>query len=278
MGEIPPADAARLEADEGFDLLAVPVPGEPLQMHVNTARAPTNDPRVRQALLYATDRQAIVDAVFMGYSPPAYGPLNRVTWGYDAGVESLYAYDPEQAKGLLDEAGWRDSDEDGIRDKDGQPLALETILMSWGYLPEVGQVLQDQYLRVGVQLNTQVLPFPGAVQAAAEGQHHLIPFTLSGSDPHILRSSYHSTNADGGFNWSKVWDDELDTLLDTGMRTLDEGERAQIYAQVQQRIMEEAWIVPVRDYVNLNAASSRVQGLRYDAQGWFPWLYDVKVE
>ncbi len=278
MGEIPPVDAARLDADEGYQLLAVPVPGQPLQMHVNTARAPTDDLRVRQALLYAADRQAVVDAVFMGTSPPAYGPLNRVTWSYDPGVESLYAHDPERAKRLLDEAGWRDSDGDGVRDKDGQPLVLEMILMGWGYLPEVGQVLQDQYRQVGVQLNIQVLPFPGAVQAAAEGQHHLIPFTLSSSDPHILRSSYHSTNADGGFNWSKVRDAELDALLDAGMRTLDQAERAQIYAQVQQRIMAGAWIVPVRDYVNLNAASSRVQGLRYDAQGWFPWLYDVKVE
>ena len=204
MGEIPPSDAGRLDAGSEFRVMAVPVPGEPFQMHVNVARSPTDDIRVRQALLYAVDRQAIVDAVFMGYSPPAAGPLNRVTWGYDAAVETLYAHDVAQAKRLLDEAGWRDTDGDNIRDKDGRPLVLETILMGWGLLPEVGQVLQDQYLEVGIQLNMQVLPFPAAVQAAAEGQHHLIPFNFSSSDPHILRSSYHSSNADGGFNWSKV--------------------------------------------------------------------------
>jgi peptide/nickel transport system substrate-binding protein len=127
-------------------------------------------------------------------------------------------------------------------------------------------------------LNTQVLPFPAAVQAAAEGQHHLIPFNFASSDPHILRSSYHSTNADGGFNWSKVKDAELDALLDSGMRTLDEKARANIYADIQQRIMAETMIIPLRDWMNLNAASSSVKGLRYDAQGWFPWLYDVTVE
>jgi peptide/nickel transport system substrate-binding protein len=278
MGEIPPADAARLDRDPGFQLLTVPVPGEPLQMHLNMVRPPTDDPRVRMALLHAADRRAIVDAVFMGYSPPAYGPLSRVTWGYDPGVESLYTYDIDLAAQLLDEAGWRDSDGDGIRDKDGQALVLETILMSWGYLPEVGQMLQDQYLKIGVQLNTQVLPYPGAVQAAAEGQHHLIPFTLSASDPHILRSSFYSANADGGFNWSKVRDAELDALLDAGMQTLDEGARLQVYADIQRRIMDEAMIIPIRDYVNLNVTSVHVSGLRYDAQGWFPWLYDVQVD
>lgn len=278
MGEIPPPDADRLNRDPDFQLLEVPVPGEPFQMHVNMAKSPTDDIRVRQALLYAIDQQAIVDAVFMGYSPPAAGPLNRVTWGYDAGVESLYSHDEARAGQLLDEAGWRDTDGDGVRDKDGKPLELETILMGWGLLPEVGQVLQDQYRRVGIQLNTQVLPFPAAVQAAAIGQHHLIPFNFSSSDPHILRTSYYSANVDGGFNWSKVEDAELDALLDRGMQTVDEDARAKIYAEVQQRIMAEAMIVPIRDWVNLNAASARVTGLRYDVQGWFPLLYDVQVE
>ena len=62
------------------------------------------------------------------------------------------------------------------------------------------------------------------------------------------------------------------------MQTVDEEARASIYAEIQQRIMTEAIIVPIRDWVNLNAASSRIKGIRYDAQGWFPWLYDVQVE
>jgi peptide/nickel transport system substrate-binding protein len=130
---------------------------------------------------------------------------------------------------------------------------------------------------VGVQLEIQVLAYPAAVQAAAEGQHHLIPFTLSSSDPSILRSSYHSSQAESGFNWSKVRDPELDALLDAGMGVADPQARADIYAQAQRRIMENAYVLPIRDYVNLNVASSRVEGLRYDAQGWFPWLYPVRV-
>lgn len=278
MGEIPPVDAARLDADPGFQLVTVPVPGQPLQLYLNTTRSPTDDLRVRQALLYATDRQAIVDAVFMGYSPPAMGPLCRTTWGYDKSVESMYPYDPDQAGKLLDQAGWLDGDGDGVRERGGEPLTLEAVLMGWGFMPEVGQMMQAQFERIGVTLSIQVLSYPAALQAGADGQYHLIGFTLASSDPHILRSSFHSENIEGGFNWSKVRDSELDALLERGTRTIDLEERARIYAAIQERIMDQALIIPIRDYVNLNGASAAVKGLQYDAQGWFPWLYDTRVE
>jgi ABC-type transport system substrate-binding protein len=62
------------------------------------------------------------------------------------------------------------------------------------------------------------------------------------------------------------------------MQTIDEDERAQIYAAIQERIMAQALIIPIRDYVNLNGVSAEVSGLQYDAQGWFPLLYDTRLE
>ncbi len=275
VGEIPPQDAQRLADDPAFRLIPVAVPGMSLQLFMNTERPPTDDLRVRQALLYATDRAAIVQAIFKEYSPVAYGPLSAVTLGYDEQLKTRYPHDPDKAASLLDEAGWSDSDGDGVRDKDGQPLTLETYLMGWGFMPEVGQLLQAQLKEVGVELKSQVVAYPAALQAAREGKHNLIPFTLSSSDPGILRTFFHSKNADGGFNWAKVRDPELDTLLEQGSRTLDEQQRVALYAQAQQRIMDQALIIPIRDYVNLNAASAQVEGLRFDRRGWFPWLYDV---
>jgi peptide/nickel transport system substrate-binding protein len=279
MGEIPPVDAARLNADPDFRLVTVSVPGLPLQFYLNTTTAPTNDIRVRQALLYAVDRQAIVDIVFLGFSPPAYGPLTRPTWAYTASVESTYPHDLDRARSLLEEAGWTDDDGDGIREREGQRLVLQTILTSWGFVPEVGQVLEQQFGAAGIELDMQVIAaYPTLVQTAADGEYHLIPFTLSSNDPHILRSVFHSSNVAGGFNWSKVQDPELDRLLDLGMQVTDRTERAAIYAKAQERIMEQALIIPIRDYVNLDGASAAVEGLRFSAQGWFPWLYDVEME
>ena len=277
MGEIPPQDAVRLEGNQAFTLYKVPIPGQPLQFFFNTEKPPTDDLRVRQALLYATDRQAIVHTIFQDYSPVAYGPLSAVTMGFTPAVEGRYAYDPALAAELLTQAGWTDSDGDGLRDKEGQPLVLQAYLMTWGYLPEVGQMLQAQLRAVGVELQTQTVAFPAAVEAAGKGEHHLAPMVFSGSDPNVLNSTYLSANAEGGFNWSRVRDAELDRLLNEGISTLDPNRRAELYAQAQTRIMDLALVLPVRDYVNLNAAKATVKGLRFDRRGWFPWLHDVYV-
>ena len=272
MGEIPPQDAQRLFDDPDFRLIPVALPGTPLQIFLNTQRPPTDDLRVRQALIYAADREAIVATIFKNLSPVAYGPLSAVTIGYDPKVAEFYRHDPERARSLLEEAGWVDADGDGVREKNGRPLRLEAHLMGWGFMPEVAQLLQAQFKVVGVEMVNQIVAYPAALEAAREGRHHLIPFTLSSSDPDILRTFFHS---DGGFNWAKVRDPRLDELLEEGARTLDPERRKQIYAEAQQIIMSQALIIPIRDYVNLNAASVQVKGLRYDLRGWFPWLYDV---
>ena len=278
MGEVPPQDAARLEANPAFKLYQAAVPGHPLQFFLNTSKAPTDDLRVRQAMLYATDRQAIVQTVFMGYSPQAYGPLAAVTMGYDPAVEEMYAYDPAQAEALLTEAGWTDSDGDGIRDKEGQPLTLQVYVQTWGYLKEVAEMLQAQLKEVGVDLQVQVVAYPAAVEAAKNNEHHLAAMVFSGSDPSILNSVYLSANAEGGFNWSKVRDAELDRRLTEAMSAIDLTQRATLYMEAQEQIMDLALVLPIRDYVNLNVAWAKVKGLQYDRRAWFPWLYDVHLE
>jgi peptide/nickel transport system substrate-binding protein len=278
MGEIPPHDAERLADNPAFTLLPVAIPGQSLQFFLNTEKAPTDDLRVRQAINYATDKEAIVKAIFKEYSPVAHGPLNAFTIGYDESVEGMYGVDPAKAERLLEEAGWVDSDGDGNREKDGQLLKLEAYLMGWGYVPEVAQLLQAQLKAVGIEMESQVVAYPAALEAAREGKHNLIPFSLSSSDPDILRTFFHSSNADSGFNWSKVRDPRLDELLEDGAHTLDLDKRKELYAEAQQLIMAQALTLPIRDYVNLNAASARVKGLRYDLRGWFPWLYDVYLE
>ena len=275
MGEIPPKDATRLQNNPDFVVYQVPVPGQPLQFFLNSENPPTDDLRVRQALLHATDRHAIVTAIFQGFSPVAFGPLNAGTLGYSSAFENDYGFSPERAVTLLEEAGWTDSNGDGVRDKEGHPLQLQAYLMGWGYLPEVGQMLAAQFKTVGVDLRTQTVAFPAAVEAASKGEHHLAPMTYASSDPSVLELTFLSSNADAGFNWAKIRDAELDQLLKDGVREQDPVRRTEIYARAQQIIMDQAVLLPIRDYVNINVAGATVQGLRYDPRGWFPWLYDV---
>ncbi len=274
MGEVPPQDAVRLRDNPDFRIEAVAIPGSSLMFFMNTTRPPLDDLRVRQALLYGTDRQAIISTVFRDTSPVACGPLAAVTFGYDPAVCQYYPYDPARAAALLEEAGWQDTNGDGVREKDGQPLTLDLYLMSWGYLPSIGELLMSQWTQLGIQVNAQTVRYPEALKIGREGTHHLMPFQSSGSDPDVLRQFFHSQ---GSFNWSRVNDPEMDGWLTEGMRVSGRDSRAALYSQVQHRVMEQALVIPIRDYVNLNGVNNRVQGLRFDARGWFPWLIDVSV-
>jgi len=279
MGELPPTDAERMgesasQRTEGYKLYPVAVPGQSVQFFLNTTQPPLDDLRVRQALLYATDRAALVNAVFGPPSPMAYGPLAAVTHGADATLTGSYACDAAKAQSLLAEAGWADANGDGILDRDGQPLVLKSIMMSWGELPKIGTILQAQWRAVGIDLQLDPLTYPAALEAGRAGAHHMLPFSISGTDPDLLSAFFHSRNL-GGFNWARVSDPEVDGWLTAAARALAWPERASLYARVQQRVMDQAWIVPIRDMVNLNAASGRIQGLTFDVQGWFPVLYDV---
>jgi peptide/nickel transport system substrate-binding protein len=275
MGEIPPQDVARLQGDPDFRVEAIAIPGVSLMFFMNTMRPPLDDLRVRQALLYGTDRDAIISAVFRGTSPVAHGPLAATTLGYEPAVEDAYPHDPAQAIALLEDAGWTDSDGDGLRDREGEPLALDLYLMSWGYMPEVGQLVAAQWADLGVGVESQVVSYLEALEVGGEGRHHLIPFNLSGSDPDILRKFFHSQAT---FNWSLVNDAEIDGWLEEAARLPEREQRAALYSQVQLRVMDQALVIPIRDYVNLNGVSNRVQGLRFDAQGWFPWLIEATLE
>lgn len=278
MGEVPPQDATRLQATGKFQLMAVKVPGQSLQFFLNTQKYPTDELAVRQAILHATDREAIINTVFRGLSPVAWGPLSANTPFYSKAHEGTYPYDLAKARDLLARAGFKDTNGDGILEKDGKPAVLEAVLMTWGNLPEVGQMVQAMLRQVGLDVKVQVLAYPAAVQAAGEGKHNLVPQALSSSDPSILTSFYHSRNLSAtGFNWAKFADPALDKALDEGTATSDPARRAEHYATAQKIIMDNALILPIRDYVNLNVANARVKGLRYAMQGFFPWLYDVYV-
>jgi ABC-type transport system substrate-binding protein len=111
------------------------------------------------------------------------------------------------------------------------------------------------------------------LQAGSEGSVNAIPFFDSASDPDILRKFYRS---DSSFNFAHVSDPALDAALDKAVTFVNASDRAPIYADIQQRVMSQALIVPIRDYINLNVAAKGVTGLRYDTRGWFPWLSNVK--
>ena len=272
IGELPALEAERLAETGEFDIYPVEIPGQPLQYLFNTRRSPTDDPRVREALVLGVDRATVVRTIFGEYSPVAQGPLAAVTLGFSPG-SALPGFDPEGAAELLDAAGWR-LDTQGRRARNRDPLRLLLIAPNWGSNPEVGQLLASAWEALGAQVELQVAPGFGPLNEAQQrSEYHAIGMNTFGSDPDLLRPFFAS---DGFFNWSGYRDADLDSLLDQAAQTsTSEDARLELYAGVAGMIREQWLILPVRDYVNLVGASRDVQGLRFSAQGWSPYLIEL---
>lgn len=275
IGELLPTDVELLLGNTQLRVLRVPIPGLPQQFFFNTKRAPTDELAVRQALLYATNRTEIVDAVFQGQSPVAHGPLTATTPFYDPAVEALYPFDPTFAQSLLLGAGYGDSDNDGIWDRGGEPLRLTMIFPSWNQTPEVAQLIQSEWRDIGIEVELIRVPdFPTLRSYALEGDFNLIAFYDFGVEASLLNQFYMTGGAN---NWSGFSDSELDGWLHEAARQVDADTRAALYSSVQQRIMEQAVVLPIREYVNLNGTTARLDGVIFSAQGWWPLLRNLQL-
>lgn len=269
MGELLPSDAELLLGNSEINLYPAPIPGQPLQYIFNTQRFPTSELNVRQALLYGTNRTAIVDAIF-SQSPVAYGPLSAVTDFYSEAVTDLYAYEPGRLEDLLDGINVSDSDEDGVLDQNGLPLEIVILTPPWGLSPETSQAMAAQWEELGFVVEIRQVPnFGGLLDEIDRGEYHLVALNDFGLDASVLNSYFTST---GRNNFTGYSDPELDSWLEQALREANPTTRANLYAAAQQRIMEQALILPIRDYVNLNGTNDEIDGVIFSATGWWPLL------
>lgn len=277
IGELPPNDADILLSNREFQLYKQAIPGQPLQFYFNTDTFPTSDPVVRQAIILGTNREAIVETIFrLEFSPVAHSPLSANMPFYDPSLAEMYTYEPQRAQELFESAGFVDTDEDGILDKEGVPLALTIVVPPWGFNPEVATLLQSQWREIGIDVDIQQVPvYSDLIAVADSGEFNLLSFNTFGTDPSIINPYFLS---DGANNWTGYADEELDGWLLQALAPADEAERVELYRLVQNRIMEQALILPIRDYTSLVGWTAKLDGLVFAPQGWWPLLNNLQFE
>ena len=134
----------------------------------NTLEEPAADVNVRKALAYATDQETIVDSALEGVGLVANGPLPESMAWCDTSLEG-YAYDTDKALALLAEAGYTDSDGDGLLDKDGEVLTINILTYtSRPGLPLIAQSMQSDFSKIGIQANIEVLDWSQYADRRAE--------------------------------------------------------------------------------------------------------------
>ncbi len=275
IDELSPIDAQNLVGNSRVQLLPVEIPGLTVHFLFNTARAHVDSRNVRLALLLATNRIDIIDRVYFNFSAVAWTPLSTSTAYSHTGYVNTYELDPGQSQALLVEAGYEDSNSDGILDRNGRPLSLRIIVPPWGGLPEVASLLQQQWRVIGVDL--QIEPVPGKTRLASlidTGQYDLLPVERYGIDPQILNHAF-LENTDFGASHDPY--PRLNNLLLITMQTLDPQVRRSLVYDIQALIMDEALILPIRQTVRLTAARADLRDLRFDAYGFYPLLFNASL-
>ncbi|NIV35036.1 MAG: hypothetical protein GWN58_37945 [Anaerolineae bacterium] len=193
---------------------------------------------VRQALLYALDRQDLVDQVLQGQGLVADSPILPITWAYDPGVRK-YGYDPERAIGLLDASGWQDSDGDRVRDKEGVELAFTLLTSDDPVMTRMAGELARQWRAVGVDATIRAVTSDAAIHFVRNRNFDaaLVEIELTADpDPYPL---WHSTQAESGQNFSGFASEEADVVMEDARRTTDPAERFELYSAFQQIFAEE---------------------------------------
>ena len=158
MGSIPPDDIERVKAEHSdrLDFVEVPANGY-TYIGLKQTHPILSDKRVRKALMYGLNRQAIVDDILLGYGTVMNANIPPVSWAYAEGELEPYEYNPEKAKQLLEEAGWVEGP-DGIRVKDGQRLSFTLVTDSGSKQYEsIIMLVQEDWEKIGVEMKPEFL-------------------------------------------------------------------------------------------------------------------------
>ncbi len=200
------------------------------------------DERVRQALMYALDRESIANDILLGYAEVAQGTQPSVSYAYAPDqIATKYTFDPEKAKALLAEAGWTDTDGDGIVDKDGEAMSFE--LLYPGGLSEWDQIVayaQDAWRAIGVEAIPRALEFPALIEATTTNPTFDIAFYRFGWDASFLQDAMFGCDQyQVGFNDMKYCNPDLDAINDEAKHTFDEAARRDLLIQASNIVNDE---------------------------------------
>lgn len=226
------------------------------------------DKRVKQALYHAADRQTIIDAVYYGLENPTLTYLPPTHWAYNPDVKQ-YPYDLDQARALLDEAGFVPG-ADGIREKDGLRLAFSMSTSAGNQSRESAQlILQQAFKEIGTEMTIDNRPASTLwTEDVPAGNYETLMVAWDNaiqSDPDPtsrLHSAMIPFESGAGANYVAFKNEEADALMEQGVRETDQAARAEIYRKLQDILAEELPWAPLFNNVDKFGYKTTLQGYR----------------
>jgi ABC-type transport system substrate-binding protein len=253
-----PQDVERLQRNAALEIVAVNG-GDNMQMPLVTLQGPLADKRVRQALNYAVDKEAIARVIYRGFAKPLTdAPLAPATFGYQP-VGTFYKFDREKARALLREAGH----EKGFK--------LQGIAPDGRYVNDrqTAEAVVSMLKAVGVEVELQTLEWGTYVQKLLAARADkppdfnmaMITFAVATMDADQGMVIYRGDNwPPNGFNFSFYKSEEVDRLLARGRAAFENADRLAAYRDAQRLVMEDAPALFLVAYQYIAASSKKVKG------------------
>lgn len=238
------------------------------------------DKRVREAIIHGVDREEILRVLFSESYPLATSSVAKTGLAYKD-QSAAYAFDPEESKRLLDEAGWEPGP-DGIRVKDGQRLVLRTnTALPQPRSKEVMTMVQDQLgeLGIGIQVNAGDQATQNA-DAKDVDKVQIYHSMVGRADYDVITSLYGINNRDAFLNQDAEGnpiDEHLQELLDAVLDTPDKEGRIKATEEVQDYLTEQAYVLPLFEEPVVYAVRPGISGFSPESVAR-PWFYEVSID
>ncbi len=248
--------------------------------YFNTKSPILKDKRVRRALAHLVDQDAVTDNLFDGMATKRTGPISDKKSYYNEDLKPI-AYNPEKAKELLTEAGWTDSDNDGILDKtiDGKKsdLTLNYVSSETKFAKGLAAYYEENFKQAGIKLDIEILEFQATRQRQSKREFDLASGALGGSplSEDFFQIYHTSVDTPAGMNRSGFGNAESDALIEKIRKTLTAEDRAPLYKKFQEIMYEEQPKLFLLSPNERIVISKRLKGF---ASGFKPYVHVPSLE
>lgn len=197
------------------------------------------DKRVRRALTMLLDRPTILEKIFFGLAKPISAGLLPGTAEYNDAIEP-WPFDPAGAAALLDEAGWKDSNGDGLRDKDGTNLSFEIMITDGNPTAErILTVYQEELRRAGISLNIRISDWASMVERVQKREFEAMMMGWQMTPDPDEYQLWHSSQMDQGSNYVGFNNPEVDQIIEQNRITFDHDERVKLMHRFHEIMHDE---------------------------------------
>lgn len=234
------------------------------------------DEKVRQALFYALDRESVVNDILLGNAIVANGTQPVISYAYAPDdMDTVYSYDPEKAKALLAEAGWTDTDGDGIVDKDGVPLKFVYNYPSGSATSDqLAAYYQDAWKQIGVDMTPEAMDFPALVEMITTNPtFEMVGLGFSWDATFIQDAMFGCEQYMVGFNFMKYCNPDLDAINAEAKLTFDDAKRRDLLIDATNIVNDELPVFVTHFSKAIAAYNERLKNISPSAWGGIPINY-----